>query len=377
MFRRMTPAIVGCDGLTLSKDEYRLYREHNPFGLILYSRNLESVEQVQALTASFRECVGRDNAPVLIDQEGGRVARLNKIDDMRFPSAETLGKLAEMNINAGQRAAVMQGLLMGQKLRRLGISVNCAPVLDLQVQGAHSVIGDRSYGDDPLMVSLLGGSVAAGLCAAGVFPIMKHIPGHGRASKDSHHDLPYVETPLEELYQTDFVPFRQLRRVPMAMPAHIVYPEIDPKAPVTLSPAAVTFMRKKLGYKGLLVTDDIGMNALEGSINERAIGALRAGCDVVLYGKPEFEKRKEMLEAMPSISLASRWRWLSAQRAVSHTPLVIDEAEVGREFNALIARVPAVPDVGANQNDPDPTAPSDVVKISGAFGGGAAPRLGD
>ena len=261
----MRAFVCGCTGLTLSQDECAFLRETDPFGLILFKRNIETPAQVKALVASFRDCIGRDQAAVLIDQEGGRVQRLGLPHWRTYPPALRFGHGAQpLEIKA--KLARVAARIMAHDLRELGINVDCLPVLDVPVPGSHSVIGDRAYGGTPDVVATLGRAAAEGLLDGHVLPIMKHMPGHGRAMADSHLELPVVTVPLEALRQSDFAPFKANADLPAAMTAHVVYTALDPQRPATLSPLVIeTIIRQDIGFDGLLISDDLSMQALKGS----------------------------------------------------------------------------------------------------------------
>lgn len=275
----ITPLITDVEGERLTAEEKRFITQTSPYGVILFKRNCVSSEQVRSLTAELRDATGRADLPILIDQEGGRVARLRPPLWRACPAA---GQLAQLGAAAAQ-AIYVNARLMAEELRGLGINVDCAPVADLRIEGAHEVIGDRAYGSDPAQVAKLAGEMARGLQDGGVVPIVKHIPGHGRAKADSHHELPVVDTALAELERTDFEAFRLLKHIPMAMTAHVVYTALDTDRPATQSPAVLRYIRESMQYDGLIMSDEITMKALSGSIEERAQLALAAGCDVVMH----------------------------------------------------------------------------------------------
>jgi beta-N-acetylhexosaminidase len=274
-------AIFACAGERLSPAERRFFAAADPLGFILFGRNCRSPAQLHALIAELRAAVGRADAPVLVDQEGGRVARLGPPHWRAYPPPARLaalpGPFAEEAVRLGAR-------LIADDLSRLGITVDCAPVLDLPAVGADPVIGDRAYGDDPESVARFGRAACAGLLAGGILPVIKHMPGHGRAAVDSHHACPVVEASRAVLSRTDLVPFSRLADMPWAMTAHIVYTAIDPETPATLSPRVIAeTVRGEIGFAGVLVSDDLSMRALPGTIGQRAGRALAAGCDLVLH----------------------------------------------------------------------------------------------
>jgi beta-N-acetylhexosaminidase len=325
-------AIFGCSGERLLAPEARFFAAANPLGFILFRRNCGTPDQVRALVASLRDCLRRPDAPVLIDQEGGRVARLRPPAWRRYPAAAAIGALPDP---LAQQAARLGARLIADDLERLGISVACLPVLDLPVSGADPVIGDRAYGADPDRVAVLGRAVCDGLLEGGVLPVLKHIPGHGRARVDSHRALPTVETRHPLLSQTDFAPFRALARMPWAMTAHIIYMTIDRTAAATLSARVIDeVIRKEIGFNGILVSDDLLMRALAGSLGERARLALAAGCDLVLHCNGDRAEMAEIAAAVPPLTAAAAAR-LARAAAMRRPPAAFDRQETERRFEAL------------------------------------------
>jgi beta-N-acetylhexosaminidase len=296
-----TRAIYGCAGTALSADERAFYDDAQPWGFILFARNIESRDQVRGLVRDLRATVNDPKAPVLIDQEGGRVARLKPPQwDARPPAA----RFALLHDDAPERAheaAYLNARLIAHDLAELGINVDCVPVLDVPVDGADAVIGDRAYGRDPTTIIELGRAVIEGMIEGGVLPVMKHIPGHGRATADSHLALPRVATSRAQLSATDFVTFRSLSDCPIAMTAHVVYEAIDPARPATTSPRLVKeIIRGEIGFGGLLVSDDLSMQALSGTLAQRTRAALFAGCDVALHCNGGMDEMKQVAgEAKP------------------------------------------------------------------------------
>ena len=311
-------AFFGSSGPTLTARERAFFRASDPAGYILFRRNIETAEQVSALVADFRACVGRADAPVLIDQEGGRVARLPSPPWRKAPPAGVFGRIAETDAALGARAARLNALLIGAELRALGINVDCAPVLDLRVPGAHDIIGDRAFSDEPDVIACLGRAACEGFLDAGVVPVIKHIPGHGRARADSHESLPVVDAPLDALRQSDFAPFRSLSDMPMAMTAHIVYSAADAARPATTSPTVIgTIIRGELGFDGLLMSDDICMKALTGNLAERTKAVLAAGCDVVLHCNGDLAEMETVAAAAAPLSESAARRLGNALDRVS------------------------------------------------------------
>jgi beta-N-acetylhexosaminidase len=302
-------AIVGCLGTDMSAEERRFYRDADPLGFILFQRNCVSRQQVRRLVDELREAVGRDDAPVLIDQEGGRVARLRPPGWRAAPAAGRIGALAESSRAAAVEAARLNARILAAELSELGITVDCAPVLDLRLPGAHEVIGDRAFGPDPEIVAELGRAMCLGLLDGGVLPVVKHIPGHGRALADSHEALPVVDAPLAELERTDFLPFRLLREMPWAMTAHVVYAAVDPNRPATTSPEMIArVVRGHIGFDGVLISDDLSMEALQGSVGERSRRAIAAGCDLVLHCNGNRDEMAQVVEAAGPIAAKTRER---------------------------------------------------------------------
>ena len=309
-------AVFGCTGLTLGRDEAAFFERCTPFGFILFKRNIETPDQVRALVDQLRTSIGRAEAPILIDQEGGRVARLGPPHWPEYPPAATFGRLALKDPDAACEAVHAQACLIAYELVALGISVDCAPVLDLAVEGAHTVIGDRAFSDDPSIVAMLGRAFCDGMLASGVYPVLKHVPGHGHATVDSHQDLPLVTLARSRLDATDFLPFRKLRDMPLAMTAHVGYSEIDGTRPVTVSaPLIETVIRKDIGFEGLLLSDDISMHALDAvyaDIGERAGAALQAGCDLVLHCNADSAEMRSVAAACGAMSDAALACWAAA-----------------------------------------------------------------
>jgi beta-N-acetylhexosaminidase len=308
----------GSAGPTLSADERAFFRDCEAAGYILFRRNVETPAQVRALVDDFRDCAGRDDAPVLIDQEGGRVARLTAPAWRKAPPAAVFGEIADRDPVLGARGAFLNALLIGAELKALGINVDCAPVRDLRVPGAHDIISDRAFSADPEMIGRLGRAACEGFLAAGVVPVIKHIPGHGRAKTDSHESLPVVDTPLEQMRATDFVPFQMLSDAPMGMTAHIVYTALDADRPATTSPRVVGgIIREELGFDGLLMSDDICMKALRGSPGARTDAVIAGGCDIVLHCNGELDEMKAVAAAAPALSESGLHRLETALSAVA------------------------------------------------------------
>jgi beta-N-acetylhexosaminidase len=307
--------IAGCAGLELTSAEFAFFRETQPWGLILFARNVDTPDQIKALTSSFRDIVGRADAPVLIDQEGGRVQRMRPPHWRTYPPGRAYAALYQQDPVAGLKAARAVYRLLAQDLAEAGINVDCVPVLDVPQPGSHEIIGDRAYGMTPEQVALLGRAAAQGLMDGGVLPVIKHIPGHGRAFADSHLELPVVDASRAELESVDFPPFAALADIPMAMTAHVVYSALDPDNCCTLSATVIgEVVRGQIGFDGLIMSDDLSMKALKGSFRERGERALAAGCDVLLHCNGNMAEMTEVAAAAGTLDGTSAER---ADRALS------------------------------------------------------------
>ncbi|MCR4267521.1 beta-N-acetylhexosaminidase [Nitratireductor sp. ZSWI3] len=331
--------ILGAAGTRLTADEIAFYRDERPWGFILFARNVAEPAQLCDLVASMRDSVGRADAPVFIDQEGGRVQRLRPPMAPDYPNAAELGAIYARDREAGLRAAWLMSRLHAMDLARYGITADCLPVLDAPVAGAHDVIGNRAYAKDPEVVIELGRAASDGLMAGGVLPVMKHMPGHGRAFADSHKALPEVSATLDELRAHDFVPFKALRDLPMAMTAHIVYRAIDPDRPATTSPTVIgKIIRGEIGFDGLLMSDDVSMHALSGDFASRAEAILAAGCDLVLHCHgimPEMQAVAEKAPELSGKSLERARRALSLLAPRDDMEETVARAEFARCFEAV------------------------------------------
>ena len=309
--------ITGLSGLTVSANERAFLREAQPWGLIIFKRNVNTQQQVSELTRSFRDTVGWQ-APVLIDQEGGRVQRLGPPHWPAYPPGARYGAIYDRDVASGLAAARLAAHLIAADLNVLGIDVDCLPLADVPAPGADPVIGDRAYGTEPAKVAAIAGAIAQGLLAGGVLPVLKHLPGHGRASADSHHQLPVVDTDRATLESTDFAAFRPLAALPLGMTAHVVFSAIDPDAPATTSVTMVReVIRGFIGFKGLLMSDDVSMKALSGTIAERSRAAFAAGCDVVLHCNGDLNEMAAVAGAAPGLAgeAATRAEAALAQRS--------------------------------------------------------------
>jgi len=317
--------ICGCSGPALTPEEVRFLERACPWGLILFSRNIKDPDQIRALIAEFRSAVGWP-APVLVDQEGGRVQRLGPPHWRVYPPAARFGTLHAIDEEAGVEAARLNARLIGQDLARLGIGIDCAPLLDLRLPQTHAVIGDRAYHADSHRVAALGRAACEGLKAAGIVPVLKHIPGHGRARADSHLELPQVEADAATLRAEDFAPFRRLADMPVAMTAHIVYKAFDPERPATLSADIIgKVIRGDIGFDGLLMSDDLSMGALTGTMRRRAEAVFAAGCDLALHCNGGLDEMAAVAQAAPM--LAGR----VARRAEAAVASIGEAAEIDEE----------------------------------------------
>jgi len=328
-----TALIVGCEGTRLSADERAFYRDADPLGFIVFLRNCETPDQVHALVSDFRNAVGRGDAPVLIDQEGGRVQRLTPPHWRDAPPAKVFADLHDRDPEAAREAAFLNALMIGRDLAALGITVDCAPVLDVPQADAHDIIGDRAHGRVPATVAFLGRAVCEGLMAAGVLPVIKHLPGHGRARADSHEELPVVEAPVEDLRTVDFPPFAELSDQPWAMTAHVVYTALDAEQPATLSPSVIgEVIRGELGFDGVLVSDDLGMKALAGDFATRARRSLAAGCDVALHCSGDMDEMIAAAGGSGPLTAAAQVRLAraEAERQAAGSSPVLTEAALAR-----------------------------------------------
>ena len=333
---RTAAAILGCTGTTLNDAERRFFARAQPLGFILFARNCETPQQIAALVRELRASVGRADAPVLIDQEGGRVLRLRPPVWFGAPPAARYAEALARDAKAGHEAAWLGARLIADDLHALGIDVDCAPVLDVPTPGAHDVIGDRAFGRDPATVARLGRAFAEGLLAGGVLPIVKHTPGHGRANADSHHALPVVDAPREDLEAQDFAPFRALNDLPWAMTAHVVYSALD-AAPATLSPRVIgEVVRGWIGFDGLLIADDLNMEALSGSLAERAALSRKAGCDIVFHCNGRLNEMEQAVAGAGAMNEVGVARWLRAH-AWKRRPEPFARAEAAARLDGLLA----------------------------------------
>lgn len=317
--------LFGCAGPVLAAEERSFFRDADPLGFILFRRNCETPDQLKALVADLRDAVGR-SAPVMIDQEGGRVARLRPPHWPTFPAAGRFGALAALDMAAAEEAVRANATAIALTTGAAGIDIVAAPVLDLDVPGAdRTVVGDRSFSGDPVVVARLGRAMAEGLLDGGALPVIKHLPGHGRSRVDSHVSLPVVDADLATLERTDFAPFRDLADLPWGMTGHLVFTALDPDHPVTQSPTAIRdAVRGRIGFDGVLCSDDLSMGALAGPLPQRAERALAAGCDLALHCNGDLAEMRAIAAAVPAIgpetaarlARADAWRRPASDRPV-------------------------------------------------------------
>lgn len=342
--------VFGCAGPTLSDGEKRFFADRNPLGFILFGRNVASPDQVRALVAELRETVGDETAPVLIDQEGGRVQRLGPPHWRAAPAAGVFAAMAGAGADAGAGANAagaaealrLNAALIAADLADLGITVDCWPVLDLPRPDADPIIGDRALGTEPRDVAGLGGIIVQALEEGGVTPVVKHIPGHGRATVDSHQSLPIVETSLKELSETDFQPFRLLAHAPWAMTAHVVYTAVDDRRPATFSAKVIDqVVRGDIGFDGLLISDDLGMGALKGDYGRRTTAALDAGCDLVLHCNGEMAEMTAIGDAAPAMTDVALARFARGEARRTAAPAALDRTPALARLADLLAATDA------------------------------------
>jgi beta-N-acetylhexosaminidase len=333
--------ITGVAGTTVSAEERAFIASERPWGFILFKRNVEDPVQVKALIGQLRAAAGEPDAPVLIDQEGGRVQRFGPPHWPTYPPGATFGRLYDSDSRLGLRAAWLSARLIADDLTKVGVTVDCLPLADVPVAGADPVIGNRAYGTEPAKVAAIARAVTEGLEHGGILPVLKHIPGHGRATADTHMRLPVVDTPETELEETDFAAFRPLADLPMAMTAHVVFSAYDGAHPATTSATMIErVIRDLIGFQGLLMSDDVSMNALAGSLAERTRAVFAAGCDLVLHCNGKIEEMQDIAGETPVLSgraLERAKRALAARRA----PLSFDRGAARAELDALVDRLGA------------------------------------
>lgn len=330
--------ITGVSGTELTAAEREFIRTERPWGFILFKRNVETPAQVTALVAELRSVGGVADAPVLIDQEGGRVQRLGPPHWPVYPPGAVFSTLYDTDSALGLTAARLSARLIAADLADLGITVDCLPLADVPVPGADAVIGNRAYGTEPGKVAAIARAVTEGLEQGGVLPVLKHIPGHGRATADTHFKLPTVDTPRDELERTDFAAFKPLADLPMAMTAHVVFSAVDPAQPATTSATMIAqVIRGVIGFQGLLMSDDVSMNALAGSLAERTRAIFAAGCDMALHCNGNIEEMRDVAAQTPELSGRALER-AKAALAARKVLQPFDRAAARAELDALIAR---------------------------------------
>ncbi|VAW17432.1 beta-N-acetylglucosaminidase [hydrothermal vent metagenome] len=335
----MRAFICGVSGLVLDAGERIFLSAAQPWGVILFARNIETPSQVIALVGEIRAALGRDGAPIVIDQEGGRVQRLRPPHWREYPPASRLAEIYRASAIDGIRAVALQSRLIAAELTALGIAIDCLPVLDVSTPRTHAVIGSRTYGPDPVTVATLGRAAAGGLLAGGCLPVIKHIPGHGRASADSHAVLPEVGASATDLETCDFVPFKALAHLPIAMTAHVLYTSLDKDKPATLSARILgEVIRGSIGFDGLLLSDDLSMAALSGDMAARAKGALRAGCDMALHCNGDMAEMEDVAAVSPELAGKALMRADAALALLKPPQAPGDAIDLGAaiaEFEAL------------------------------------------
>ncbi len=332
--------IVGLAGPTLQREEAAFLQQARPAGLIIFARNVEHPDQLRRLIEDAKAALAEPDCLVLVDQEGGRVQRLRELHWTALPAAARYGQAYRETPERALQMLVQLSTLCAAELRDVGINTNCAPCLDLPIDGAHNVIGDRAYGRSPSEIAKFGETVAESFMGAGVLPVIKHIPGHGRAMVDSHKQLPVVHTEWPELDETDFEPFRLLNHMPAAMTAHVVYSDLDPEAPATTSKTVVTdVIRDKIGFDGLLMSDDLSMSALSGTIGERAAAGRRAGCDLVLHCNGNLEEMRAAAEQAGNLSGRSNERFQAACAIVRKDVFPLDLPELREQARETLAEL--------------------------------------
>ena len=331
--------ITGVSGLELGTAEREFIRAERPWGFILFKRNIETPAQITSLVGQLRDSIDDPNAPVLIDQEGGRVARLGPPHWPVYPPGAVFGALYDIDPELGFRAARLSSRLIAADLIDLGVTVDCLPLADLPVEGADAVIGNRAYGTKPAKVAAIARAVTEGLQQGGVLPVLKHIPGHGRATADSHFRLPTVDASRDELDRTDFAAFQPLADLPMAMTAHVVFSALDPAHPATTSATIIReVIRGVIGFQGLLMSDDVSMNALAGTIAERTRAIVNAGCDMVLHCNGKLDEMRDVARETPELAgeaLERAKRALASRKA----PEPLDRRAARAELDGLVDRV--------------------------------------
>jgi beta-N-acetylhexosaminidase len=335
----MQAAIYGLEGLEITPDERAFFRDADAAGYILFRRNCADQAQLLRLTDGLRDLSGRGDLPILIDQEGGRVARMRPPEWPSFPAAEAFARLYLAAPSSAIEAARSNARAIALTLKSAGINVNCLPLLVVRLEGAHDLIGDRALGSEPMQVAALGRAVLEGMASAGVVGVIKHIPGHGRALADSHQELPVVTADAEEL-ETDLEPFERLRAAPMGMTAHVVYTAWDKERPASLSPTVIgEIIRGRIGFEGWLMSDDLGMEAMSGDFGSRAAGVVAAGCDVALHCSGKMDEMVAVAAAVPAMSADGEARLARAMATILVADEGADFAEAVAKRDALLALV--------------------------------------
>ncbi len=332
------PCVFGCAGTALSAEEAAFFGDVRPWGFILVGRPVRPPGPGRALAEALRVAADRPDAPVMIDQEGGRVQRLGPPHWRRYPPARAYGALSAISPSARRDLVRLAGRLMAEDLAPLGINADCAPVLDVPTPDSHGVIGDRAFAEAPEEVTRLGRAMAEGLLAGGVLPVIKHLPGHGRARADSHEQLPVVEASLAELEARDAAPFQALSDMPMGMTAHVVYSAIDARRPCTTSPKVISeLIRGVIGFDGLLISDDLSMKALDGDLGARARAAIFAGCDMVLHCNGDLAEMRAVAAGTRELSGRAAAR---ARAALARIPRIVEPLDVAEALARLEAAFP-------------------------------------
>jgi len=334
----MIPAIFGCAGPSLTEEERAFFAKVKPAGFIIFKRNVEDPDQLSALIKDLKQTVGRHKVPILVDQEGGRVQRLSEPYWRKYPPMTVFGDMAQKDPTLAASALRLNTRLIADDLRRVGINVDCLPVLDVRQGDADPIIGDRAFSNDPGLVAAMGRIVVDALMEGGVLPVIKHLPGHGRARADSHLELPVVDASVAEMDDTDFVPFKAIADAPFGMTAHIKYTNIDPKQCATLSRVVIgRIIRMKMGFTGLLMSDDLSMKALEGTFEDRTRGAFAAGCDLVLHCNGDMDEMRSIASAchVASGKLEKRLATLISDADRAPRP---DREDLRRRYDALMEK---------------------------------------
>ncbi|MEH6547190.1 MAG: beta-N-acetylhexosaminidase [Sneathiella sp.] len=330
--------ILGCAGLQLSDDEVNFYAEHQPYGFILFARNVDTPDQVRRLIQQLRSSVGRPDAPVLIDQEGGRVQRLRSPHWFEAKPFGFFGALYKSDPKLARDVLALTTRLIAADLLSLGVTVDCTPCLDLSLPETAAAIGDRAFASDPAVVTELGALVAEEMIQAGILPVIKHMPGHGRGTVDSHHELPLVTASLGALGETDFAPFKALAHMPWGMTSHIVFDQIDPEYPATQSAKVIEeIIRGEIGFDGLLLTDDLNMNALSGNLADRAARALEAGVDIVLHCSGKILEMQEIAPVCSVLSEKALSRIETGNKIFKHPRQPLDPIADFAKLDVLLA----------------------------------------